>query len=137
MDASHLTRCDVPDELMREMRSGDLPGPFWAAWERRPLHPQRRAGPRPSTCIWRPSAPWGPGLRAGSALHCTGAPDWRGYRASIPVGATENAMLAAAAADGTTTITNAAREPEIVDLQNFLLGHGREDPGRGQLGDHH
>ena len=36
------------------------------------------------------------------------------------VGATENAMLAAVCADGFTTITNAAREPEIVDLGNFL-----------------
>ena len=36
------------------------------------------------------------------------------------VGATENAILASVLASGTTTITNAAREPEIIDLQNFL-----------------
>ena len=36
------------------------------------------------------------------------------------VGATENAMLAAVCAEGFTTTTNAAREPEIVDLGNFL-----------------
>ena len=36
------------------------------------------------------------------------------------VGATENIMMAAALAEGTTIIRNAAREPEIVDLQNYL-----------------
>ena len=35
------------------------------------------------------------------------------------VGATENAILARILAEGTTTITNAAREPEIIDLQEF------------------
>lgn len=40
---------------------------------------------------------------------------------SLPsVGATENLMLAACGAEGTTSICNAAREPEITDLQNFL-----------------
>lgn len=51
---------------------------------------------------------------------------------SLPsVGATENAMLAAVCADGVTTITNAAREPEIVDLQNFLLALGARVRGAG------
>src|SRR5580693_4015874 len=36
------------------------------------------------------------------------------------VGATKNAMLAAVLADGTTTILNAAMEPEVVDLADFL-----------------
>lgn len=36
------------------------------------------------------------------------------------MGATENAILASILAEGTTIITNAAREPEIIDLQNFL-----------------
>ena len=36
------------------------------------------------------------------------------------VGATENIMMAAALAEGTTVIENAAEEPEIVDLANFL-----------------
>ena len=36
------------------------------------------------------------------------------------VGATENIILAAVKAEGTTVIRNAAKEPEIVDLQNFL-----------------
>lgn len=47
------------------------------------------------------------------------------------VGATENIMLAACAADGTTTITNAAREPEIEDLQSFLNRAGAKITGAG------
>lgn len=47
------------------------------------------------------------------------------------VGATENIMLAACAADGITTITNAAREPEIVDLERFLNGMGAKITGAG------
>ncbi|WP_160034221.1 UDP-N-acetylglucosamine 1-carboxyvinyltransferase [Paenibacillus sp. An7] len=47
------------------------------------------------------------------------------------VGATENIMMAAATARGTTTITNAAREPEIQDLQNFLNAMGANIIGAG------
>ena len=47
------------------------------------------------------------------------------------VGATENTMLAACAAEGETIITNAAREPEIVDLQNFLVKSGAKISGAG------
>ena len=39
----------------------------------------------------------------------------------ISVGATENIMMASTLAEGTTLIKNAAREPEIVDLANFLI----------------
>lgn len=47
------------------------------------------------------------------------------------VGATENVMMAATRAQGTTRISNAAREPEIVDLANFLnrLGAKIKDAG--------
>lgn len=47
------------------------------------------------------------------------------------VGATENIMLAACLADGETIIRNAAKEPEIVDLQNFLQELGVEVYGAG------
>lgn len=47
------------------------------------------------------------------------------------VGATENIMMAAVLAEGTTIIRNAAREPEIVDLQNFLNRLGAEIRGAG------
>ncbi|MBD65062.1 MAG: UDP-N-acetylglucosamine 1-carboxyvinyltransferase [Halobacteriovoraceae bacterium] len=47
------------------------------------------------------------------------------------VGATENLMMAAVWAEGETTIENAAREPEIVDLANFLRQFGCEIKGDG------
>lgn len=47
------------------------------------------------------------------------------------VGATENIMMAAALAEGTTIIENAAEEPEIVDLANFLNSMGASVRGAG------
>lgn len=47
------------------------------------------------------------------------------------VGATENIMLAVSMADGTTIIGNAAKEPEIEDLQNFLNSMGAQITGAG------
>lgn len=47
------------------------------------------------------------------------------------VGATENLILASARAEGTTVIRNAAREPEIVDLQNFINRMGGKVKGAG------
>jgi len=47
------------------------------------------------------------------------------------VGATENIMMAAALAEGQTVIENAAREPEIVDLANFLNAMGAKVRGAG------
>ncbi|MDD6094406.1 MAG: UDP-N-acetylglucosamine 1-carboxyvinyltransferase [Clostridia bacterium] len=49
----------------------------------------------------------------------------------VSVGATINAMLAAALADGNTVIENAAREPHIVDLANFLNTCGARISGAG------
>ncbi len=47
------------------------------------------------------------------------------------VGATENVMLAAVFAEGDTIIRHAAREPEIVDLQKFLISMGVDITGAG------
>lgn len=47
------------------------------------------------------------------------------------VGATENIMIAAVLAEGTTTIINPAKEPEIIDLENFLNSMGARITGSG------
>ena len=47
------------------------------------------------------------------------------------VGATENIMTAATLANGTTTIENAAREPDVVDLGEFLISMGAKISGLG------
>lgn len=53
------------------------------------------------------------------------------YMDTISVGATINIMLAAVLAEGTTTIDNAAREPHIVDVANFLNTMGADIRGAG------
>lgn len=50
---------------------------------------------------------------------------------TVTVTGTENVMMAAALADGTSIIDNAAREPEIVDLANFLNAMGAKVRGAG------
>ena len=47
------------------------------------------------------------------------------------VGGTENLLMAACLADGETTMENAAREPEVVDLANFLNACGAKITGQG------
>ena len=49
----------------------------------------------------------------------------------VSVGATENAMMAAACASGTSQIVNAAREPEIIDLADCLNAMGARITGQG------
>ena len=105
IDARELTRCDVPEELMRRMRSSVI---FLGAI-------LARCG------------------RAEMSYPCE-APRLTGADIvlSLPsVGATENAILTACGADGTTTISNAAREPEIADLQLFLQKAGVRIAGAG------
>ena len=53
------------------------------------------------------------------------------YMDIVSVGATINAMLAAVLAEGTTTIDNAAKEPHIVDVANFLNTMGADIRGAG------
>jgi UDP-N-acetylglucosamine 1-carboxyvinyltransferase len=50
---------------------------------------------------------------------------------TVTVTGTENLMMAAALADGETIIENAAREPEVVDLANFLIAMGAKISGAG------
>ena len=53
------------------------------------------------------------------------------YLAKVSVGATMNIMMAAAMAEGNTVIENAAKEPHIVDLANFLNSMGANIRGAG------
>jgi len=70
----------------------------------------------------------------GSIRAVTGVEGLRGKRIYLDfpsVGATENIMMAAVLAAGQTTIENAAEEPEIVDLANFLSAMGGRIKGAG------
>ena len=137
VDASALTRSDVPDALMREMRSSVI---FLGAILGRMREAEMsfpggcELGPRPIDLHLSAIRRLGAQVEEkGGKLRCV-APALTGCDIilSLPsVGATENAMLAAVAAKGTTTITNAAREPEIVDLERFLLTMGAKIRGAG------
>ena len=137
VDSSTLTRWDIPDRLMRRMRSSvvflgailarcgqaELSYPGGCAIGARPIDLHLSALRTLGACI----------REEGGSLDCT-APGLTGAEIvlSIPsVGATENAMLAAVGASGVTTISNAAREPEIVDLQAFLQKLGASVHGAG------
>jgi len=67
-------------------------------------------------------------------VHASAPQGLRGAAVEFPfvsVGATENALMAATLARGTTVLKNAAREPEIVDLAHCLRRMGAEIEGEG------
>ena len=136
VDASAPTRWDVPDRLMREMRSSVIfLGAVLGRMGRASLCAPGgcELGPRPIDLhLAAIRALGGTITEEPGGMLCQGALHGADIVLSLPsVGATENAMLAAVCAKGTTTITNAAREPEIVDLQNFLLTLGARVRGAG------
>ena len=137
VDTSAFRDCAIPDALAREMRSSVV---FLGAILARcgqaacSLPGGCQLGPRPIDLHVS-------GLRAmgaeicerGGTLRCDGC-RLRGTNVtlSVPsVGATENLMLAACGGDGATVISNAAREPEIVDLAGFLNACGGDVRGAG------
>jgi len=137
IDATQPTCCSIPDELMREMRSSIL---FLGAILGRSGQANLsypggcELGPRPVDLHLSALRALGARIEDGPGGLVCSAPTLSGcdITLSLPsVGATENIMLAAVAAQGTTTIFNAAREPEITDLQNFLRTLGARISGGG------
>ncbi len=137
VDAAALNRCEISDILMREMRSSAIfLGAVLARLGRADIsYPGGcELGPRPIDLHLSGLRDLGADIREeGGILHCTASRlAGRELMLSLPsVGATENLMLAACGAEGTTVISNAAREPEIVDLQDFLNACGAEVSGAG------
>ena len=138
VDSSNITRCDVPESLMREMRSsGIFLGPILArcGCVRLCTPGGCELGPRPIDLHLDALRKLGAtvSLDGGEILCRSGNMRGRDIVLGFPsVGATENIMLAATACRGTTRIINAAREPEIEDLQNFLLKTGAVICGAGR-----
>ena len=137
VDTAALNRCEISDILMREMRSSAIfLGAVLARLGRADIsYPGGcELGPRPIDLHLSGLRDLGADIREeGGILHCTASRlAGRELMLSLPsVGATENLMLAACGAEGTTVISNAAREPEIVDLQDFLNACGAEVSGAG------
>ena len=137
VDTAALNRCEISDILMREMRSSAIfLGAVLARLGRADIsYPGGcELGPRPIDLHLSGLRDLGADIREeGGILHCTASRlAGRELMLSLPsVGATENLMLAACGAEGTTVISNAAREPELVDLQDFLNACGAEVSGAG------
>ena len=137
VDTSGLSGCTISDILMREMRSSAifLGAVLARCGEAELSYPGGcELGPRPIDLHLAGLRKLGAEIEeCGGVLHCRGK-HLRGASIvlSLPsVGATENLMLAACGAEGVTTIINAAREPEIEDLQNFLTACGAKITGAG------
>ena len=137
IDSRPLSSHEIPHSLMRELRSSVI---FLGAilarcgQARLSLPGGCELGPRPVDLHLEALRSLGAEVaEQGGDIVCRGS-DLRGGRVILPfpsVGATENAMLAACAARGTTVISNAAREPEIVDLQRYLRALGAQISGAG------
>ena len=95
-------------------------------------------GPRPIDLHLRALRKLGLEIREDrGSLECTVSGRMKGANITLSfpsVGATENILLAAATADGTTVINNAAQEPEIADLADFLNRCGADVRGAGEGG---
>ena len=137
VDTTDMTCCEIPDHLMREMRSSVIfLGAILTRCGRANLSMPGgcELGPRPIDLHLSALRQLGARIQEGGGrLRCeAGEMQGREITLSIPsVGATENVILASCGCEGTTVLTNAAREPEIQDLQAFLVGMGHKVRGAG------
>lgn len=138
VDMSSIKRCDIPNFLMKEMRSSII---FLGAILSRvnkaklTLPGGCQLGPRPIDFHLRAFEKMGVEiLTQEEILNCQAKKGLTGEKIELPfpsVGATENILLASVMSSGTTVIKNAAKEPEIVDLANFLNACGAKIKGAG------
>lgn len=138
-EASRLTSSVAPYDLVRKMRASILVlGPMLArAGEATVSMPGGCAiGNRPIDLHLKALEAFGATIELAQGYVRAIAPDGGlpGGEFDFPVvsvGATENALMAAVLANGTSRLFNAAREPEIVDLCNLLVAMGADIEGIG------
>ncbi len=138
VDASTIRRTDVPFELCRRMRAssyyiGALLSRFGEAAV--PMPGGCNIGRRPIDQHIKGMRMLGAEVEIVGGTVCARAPHGLiggdVFMDMVTVGGTINVMLAAACAQGQTTIYNAAKEPHIVDTANFLNSMGCKVKGAG------
>ena len=140
IDSSGANCCEIPEKLMREMRSSIM---FMGAMLGRmgectvSIPGGCELGSRPIDMHLSAMKKMGADIREENGrIICkmtSGKP--KGAKISLPfpsVGATENIILCAVLAEGETVINNSAREPEIEDLCRFLQKCGADIKGAGE-----
>jgi len=139
IDPSGASGSEIPEELMREMRSSIM---FMGAILGRTgectfsIPGGCELGPRPIDMHLAALRRLGADISdSGGRIHCRIAGGRaHGAKINLPfpsVGATENIILCAVCAEGETIVNNAAREPEICDLCSFLRKRGADIHGDG------
>ena len=140
VDCSHIRNRQVPYELARKIRAsyylvGALLSRF--GWAEVPLPGGCDLGGRPVDQHIKGFVAMGAEVDVRSGLIYARVPNGsrlaggQVYLDIVSVGATMNIMLAATLAEGLTVIENAAKEPHIVDLANFLNSMGADIRGAG------
>src|SRR5690606_26138456 len=139
INARNIETFEAPYELVRTMRASVLAlGPLLARFGKakvslpggcaigtRPIDLHLRAFEKPGAIV---------SLESGDVVAEAAGGRLRGTEIEfekVTVTGTENVMMAASLAEGTTTIRNAAREPEIEDLAELLNKMGARDSGHG------
>jgi UDP-N-acetylglucosamine 1-carboxyvinyltransferase len=137
LDARHVTEPFAPYEHVKTMRASILAlGPLVARFgEARVSLPGGCAiGERPVDLHIKGLAAMGADIAIEAGyIHATAAKlkGTRIFMDTVTVTGTENLMMAACLARGTTVLENSAREPEVIDLARCLIGMGARISGHG------
>ena len=139
IDASNLNTHIAPDGLVRAMRASFyVAAPLLARLRRAevPLPGGCVLGPRPVNYHIDAFTAMGAEIVIEHGAMIAHAPTWEGAKIYLEpknssVGTTVNIMMSACLADGETTIENAAREPEVINLADFLNKMGGKVFGAG------
>jgi UDP-N-acetylglucosamine 1-carboxyvinyltransferase len=137
LDATDVRGSEAPHELFGQIRASIVVlGPLLARTGRArvSLPGGDEIGARPVELHVRGLERMGAAVRSEHGFLVAEAPSLRGAAITLDypsVTATENLLLAGVLAKGTTVIDNAAREPEIADLADFLVSMGARIDGAG------